>query len=113
MYMYFSRTAIPALYMQVREKIHGQLRHIKFFSATTDLWSSTTMEPYLSFTVHYIHNVDDNWKVQSTALHTLYMRQDHTGLNLAEVLCETLETWELSSENLVCLTTDSGINIHM
>ena len=39
------------------------------------------------------------------------MPQDHTGLNLAEVLCETLETWEFSSENLVCLTTDSRTNI--
>ena len=33
----FSRTVIPALYTQVREKMHWQLRHIKFFSATTDL----------------------------------------------------------------------------
>ena len=39
------------------------------------------------------------------------MPQDHTGLNLVEILCETLETWELSSENFMCLTTDSGTNI--
>ena len=41
---YFSRTAIPALYAQVRERIHGQLRHAKYFSATTDLGSSLTVE---------------------------------------------------------------------
>ena len=45
------------------------------------------------------------------ALQTLYMPQDHTGLYLAEVLCETLETRELSSENLLCLSTDSRTNI--
>ena len=77
-------------------------------SLTTDLWYSITMESYLSFTVHYIR---DNWKLRSIALQTVYMPQDHTGLNLAEVLCEALESWGLSEENLVCQTKDSGANI--
>ena len=55
-----------------------------------------------------MHYIDDNWKLQSMALQTPYMPQDHTGL---EVLQKTLESWELSKENLVCLTTDSGANI--
>lgn len=66
------------------------------------------MEPYVSFTIHYI---DSNWKLRSVALQTLYMPQDHTGLNLAEVLRETVESWELCERSLVCLTTDSATNI--
>ena len=53
------------------------------------MWSSINMEPYLSFTVYYI---DDNWKLRSIALQTVYVPQDHTGPNLAEVLRETLES---------------------
>ena len=39
------------------------------------------------------------------------MPQDHSGINIADVLRETLESWELSEENMVCLTSDSGSNI--
>ena len=37
---YFSRTAIPALYESVRERVKQDLAEVFFFSATTDLWSS-------------------------------------------------------------------------
>ena len=63
------------------------------------------MEPYISFTVHY---VDENWKLHSKCL---FMPQDHSGINMADVLHETLESWELSEEKMVCLTSDSGSNI--
>ena len=33
---------------------------------------------YLSFTIHYIN---DNWKLQSTTLQSLYMPQNHIGSN--------------------------------
>ena len=48
---YFSRTAIPGLYTQIRNRLHTELKHVKFYSATTDLWSSVTMESYVSFTI--------------------------------------------------------------
>ena len=107
---YFSRTAIPALYAQVCESVRRDLTSTKFrfYSATTDLWSSLTAEPFISFTVHYI---DENWKLHNRCLQTLYMPQAHTGINLADILRETIEMWNLNEESLVCLTTDSGANI--
>ena len=44
---YFSREAIPSLYAETRRTIE-QFRSIKdfYYSGTTDLWSSSVMQPY-------------------------------------------------------------------
>lgn len=49
----FYREAIPQLYTSERQKLSRDLQDATYFSSTTDLWSSRTMEPYLSFTVHF------------------------------------------------------------
>ena len=52
---YFSRVAIPSLYEETREQLcKGMREECINFSATADLWSSCTSEPYLCLTVHYI-----------------------------------------------------------
>ncbi len=44
---YFSQVAIPQLYSKIKDLVVGQLNKVEFFGATTDLWSSSTMEPYI------------------------------------------------------------------
>ena len=51
---YFPETAIPKMYSKVRERVIGELSNAKYYTATTDLWSSETGEPYLCYTVHFI-----------------------------------------------------------
>ena len=52
---HFSRIAIPALYEETRQDLLEQLeKECSYFSLTTDLWSSTSLQPYMSLTVHYI-----------------------------------------------------------
>ena len=79
---YFSNVAIPALYNSVHDKVISELnrRDVSFYGATTDMWSSRTMEPYLGFTVHFI---DADWKLQSRHLETMFFPPDHTAENLA------------------------------
>lgn len=105
---YFSRTAIPKMYEETREKVASDLQGMEYFSATADLWSSGTMEPYLSFTVHFISN---DWEMHSRCLQTLFCPSDHTAINLAEALKDTLDKWNLREDQLSCLTTDNGTNI--
>ena len=105
---YFSQIAIPALYSSTREKVKSDLQDVEFFAATTDMWSSSTTQPYISYTVHY---VDKEWCLQSRCLQTLFMPQDHTADNIAESMAETLDAWGLKAANQVCLTTDNGRNI--
>ncbi|CAM4697888.1 unnamed protein product [Leuciscus chuanchicus] len=96
---YFADVALPHLYNTTREKIRSELKEMQFYSATTDLWSSRTMQPYLSLTVHYINT---SWTLRSICLQTAYFPDNHT---------DALSSWGLSEERLVCMTTDSGTNI--
>ncbi len=105
---YFSRTAIPNLYQKHRAKLEADLATVRHFSATTDLWSSRSMEPYLSLTVHFI---SDDWVLRSHCLQTSYFPEDHTVELLAAGLQEALDSWGFSEHRLVAITTDSGTNI--
>lgn len=95
---FFSRTAIPALYCQVREDIEKKLlQHSAFYSATTDMWASGSTDPYISFTIHYI-NCD--WDMCSHCLTTTCLIEDHTGENIKMSLWNTLHEWNLDATKL-------------
>ena len=77
---YFSKTSIPALYEDTRQKMKLDLQEqAKAFSATADMCTSVTGDPYLSYTIHYIN---DEWKLKTKCLKTLYFPTDHTGQNI-------------------------------
>ena len=105
---HFSKITIPALFNSTQAALSSTLREVEFFSSTTDLWSSTCMQPYLSYTVHYISK---GWKLESKCLQTMFMPADHNGENLAESLRSVLESWGLQETRQVCLTTDNGSNL--
>ena len=71
----------------------------EFFAATMDIWSSSTMEPYLSYTLHCI---PEDWQLKNYCLETLYLPQNHTGANIAEALESIVESWGLKSEQQIC-----------
>lgn len=85
-----------------------ELSNIKYFSANTDLWSSTGMIPYMSYTVYYISK---EWKLSKKCLQTQFLHEDHNAENLGEAMTITLESWDLIASNQVCLHTDNGSNI--
>ncbi|XP_071793267.1 E3 SUMO-protein ligase ZBED1-like [Asterias amurensis] len=105
---YFSRTAIPTKYNEVRARVAEEVRHAELFSATTDLWSGENLQPYLSYTVHF---VDEKWALLSRCLQTSYMPENHTGENIASAMKGTLTAWGLREEKQICLTTDNGTNM--
>ena len=69
---YFSRTALPALYLTTKERVIQEIESVKYFSATTDLWSSIGMKPYMSYTTHFIN---DEWKLASRCLQTHFYQK--------------------------------------
>lgn len=106
---YFSRTALPKLYTETRNKILKELDKVVYFSATADGWSSNFVyEPYLSLTVQYVSN---DWKMNSVMLETYPLAEDHTGENLAAAMDEALERWGLCKTKLAAMTTDSASNM--
>ena len=68
---YFSKTALPSLYAETRERVSKELLEAEYYSVTTDLWSSTgKQEPYLAVTVHYINK---EWELKSYCLNTIFL----------------------------------------
>ena len=104
---FFAEKALPELYISEREKLAHTLTDVTFYASTTDLWSSRTCDPYLSFTVHYIAN----WELKSACLQTSFFPEDHTGEILAHGLEEVLAAWNLQQARQVSITTDNGANI--
>ncbi|XP_019858606.1 PREDICTED: zinc finger BED domain-containing protein 1-like [Amphimedon queenslandica] len=104
---YFSNIAIPKMYGQLKDTVTKDLENIHHFSCTSDLWSSATMEPYISLTVHF---VTDQFEFKSRCLQTLFCPDDHTGENVALALTESFKEWNLSPDRLSCCITDNGSN---
>lgn len=105
---YISNTAIPNKFNEVKSRVMGDLKDAQCVSLTTDAWSSSTMEPFLSLTVHYI---TPTWNLQSFCLRTIYLPQSHTGENIAAMLRNVLREYNIQLENCVSITTDSGSNM--
>ena len=105
---YFSKNALPSLYVATYQKIADSMKGLDYFSITADMWSSGKMEPYLAVTIHYI---DRDWNLKSHCLQTLFVPEDHTAENLAPLLRTTLDSWCLLENRLACITTDNGSNI--
>ncbi|KAI2658595.1 E3 SUMO-protein ligase ZBED1 [Labeo rohita] len=105
---YISKTAIPNLYREVKDEILKDFKEIDFYSATTDMWSSVNMTPYMSLTVHYLTT---DWTLVSKCLETRYAPENHTADTLSETLKCILSDWELDEKKISCITTDNGANI--
>ncbi len=105
---HFTWVAIPEMYEKCKAGVEYELKQVKYYATTTDMWSSRMMEPYMSLTVHYIN---DNFEIKSRCLQTAFFPEDHTGENLSQGLKEALASWGLCEEQHVSITTDNGSNI--
>ncbi|XP_060785451.1 E3 SUMO-protein ligase ZBED1-like [Neoarius graeffei] len=105
---FFSNVALPDMYNKQWAVVEAELWEIVHFSATSDLWSTRTMEPYLSLTVHFIA---PDFTIKSRCLQTAFFPEDHTGEALAQGLKDVLASWSLNKDKLTCITTDNGQNI--
>ena len=109
---HFTKVAIPRLVSEVRGNIECQIAsgELEYFSATTDLWTLVSGDPYITLTCHFIGH---SWELKSLCLQTHYIPEDHTAENISGVLAETLQQWKLEDNRLVGITTDSGSNIKL
>ena len=105
---YFSQEAIPALYDTWTSKVKSELKQVEYFASTTDLWSSRTTEPYMSFTLHFI---TEDFEMKARCLETMYFPEAHTGENIAQALRDVLDRWDLNEKQQTCITTDNGANV--
>lgn len=92
---YISQTAIPALYNKVKSDILKEIKDVSFYSAITDMWSSSNMTPYMSLTIHY------RTAALTPAVKVL-RDQIHSADTPAEALQSALADWALDECKMVC-----------
>jgi hypothetical protein len=67
-------------------------------SFTFDLWTSAAGDPYISITGHYIDASPDGshqWELKTEQLAFKNVEGRHTGKNIAKILVETVDRYEL------------------
>ena len=105
---HFSEVELPRLYSHVRDsKVKPKLGDAAYCSLTLDLWTSTSHDPYLSVTVHFI---DNEWCLKAFCLETTPLYDDHTGTNIKDAVVEILQNWDIPLTRVAGITTDNGSN---
>ncbi|KAK3101955.1 hypothetical protein FSP39_007596 [Pinctada imbricata] len=75
---------------------------------TTDGWTSRSTESYVTITCVYI---DNDWALQNFILQTRCLPENHTGENLARVLKEAVEEWNLPNDPPPAVVSDNASNM--
>ncbi|XP_060846565.1 E3 SUMO-protein ligase ZBED1-like, partial [Rhopalosiphum padi] len=91
----------------VRKSLDKKGGKINYISLTTDGWTSTAIDSYLTFTAHYF---DDNWKLCSVTLSIEEIQESHTAENLKDSIINVIESWNLNSK-ITGISHDNAANI--
>lgn len=106
---YFSQTAIPGMYNEMRNEVQIMISECHHFSLTTDMWTSTDTKPYMSLTIHFLDKKE--WKMASKCLQTSFFPENHTADKIADALQEAIHEWQLDPSKMAAITTDNGANM--
>ncbi|XP_046562724.1 zinc finger BED domain-containing protein 4-like [Haliotis rubra] len=103
-----SRKVIPDLYEKVKE-VKAGLKASHSVALTTDGWTSRATQSYITITAHFI---DEEWELKNKVLQTRQMFDSHTGVNIADVLKQAIDDWELKRPHgQQPITSDSAANV--
>ena len=81
---------------------------MKYFAATTDMWSGRTREAFISLTVHYLTT---DFTQRNFAVEVSPVRGRHIAVNIKHMLTESFSYWGLADDNLSVMARDNGSNI--
>lgn len=104
---FFSDTALPKIYNEVKTEVRESLSNAEQVSLTCDAWTSQTTESYVTVTAH---NITDELCMSSHVLQTRALHDSHTGANMAELLNNVAEEWGIT-ENDPALVTDNACSL--
>ena len=77
----------------LREKIVKKIdEEVKFFTVTTDIWSSRTMESFMALT---LHSLAEDFQPINFTLAVELLRERHTAAFIKKSLEQQFECWRL------------------
>uniref|UniRef100_A0A3B4VA39 BED-type domain-containing protein n=1 Tax=Seriola dumerili TaxID=41447 RepID=A0A3B4VA39_SERDU len=93
-------------YDELRAQLASDIKD-QSVSLTTDLWTSPTMEPYITVTAHYLTAA---WEMKAKVLRTCVMPERHTAVNIAQRLTDTIREWGLM---VFCVIHDNASSMNL
>jgi hypothetical protein len=93
----------------VRELVKQAIqRDCKFYSITSDIWTSRNSRSYISCTLHYVNEnfVPNNWTLEVQELPGI-----HDGAAISAALAKILQRWSIPKAFCVKLVRDAGANM--
>ena len=85
------------------------LMNEQYFSMTTDHWTSTSRNNFVSVTAHFI---DSNWELKSFVLCCSEHQGTQGAEEIVQVLNKTKEQFQLNDDLLVATVTDTAANMN-
>lgn len=58
------------MFKEVTDLVKEELKHVEYFAATTDMWSSRNNTPFMAFTIHFINS---DFELCSRDLQVIYI----------------------------------------
>jgi len=103
-----TESRIPELYSETRTNVGNIIKNVDFLSLTTDCWTSTSNQPFIALTCHFINSSSG---LSSACLGCVELSEDHTGDNIADILHMLLLDYEIPEWKICSMTTDHGANM--
>lgn len=103
-----TESRIPSMYSDTRTIIGNIIKSANFFSFTTDCWTSSSNQPFIGLTCHFINA---KFKLGSACLGCIELSEDHTGENIADVVQMLILDYEIPAWKICTIITDYGSNM--
>ena len=86
---HFSQKLLPETYEKTKNLVKNEILDIKYLSGSTDIWTSLTMDSYLSLTVH---GVNQKWQKKHFFLGVFPFNKSHTSIKISTKVIGSNET---------------------
>ena len=77
---------------------------------TSDVWTSNTMEAYISVTVHFIST---EWEMKSYVLQTKHFPDSHTGQHISETIQDIVRSFDIDVAKVKGVVHDTCANAEL
>ena len=101
-------TLLPALREKVEIKINSHIATMDYFSVSFDSWTSIANERFICLT---LHGITKHWSIKGFVLDLVAVKDAETAENVADMVLEIMDRWDLKTDRVVCATTDARANM--
>ena len=91
----------------VQERLKKENTGCGHLPLTTDIWTSSAVDSYLTVTVHFI---DKLWQMYTHVLLTTEMPERHTGVNIVDRLTKMAKEWDVPYRRISAIVHDNAAN---